>query len=194
MFRLWNSEVPISPKWDMVDLFSGTGQVKARVYTKTYTWHVSTHIFMPTQAAWVSRGFTAAAHDIELHPSLNFLHAAGFACVPELLSAGLLVRELPTLRSVDWRSIRFYPSSRMGHGHLVQLKGFVSYRACVSLGCEYLAGFLSGSGCISRSARPGYGFLERAAKEVSALSCVVLPAIVIFKTVPEHRCRAASRK
>ena len=26
--RLWNSEVPIAPRWSCVDLFSGTGQVK----------------------------------------------------------------------------------------------------------------------------------------------------------------------
>ena len=28
--RIWNRELPITPKWDAVDLFCGTGQVQAR--------------------------------------------------------------------------------------------------------------------------------------------------------------------
>ncbi|CAE7734872.1 unnamed protein product [Symbiodinium sp. KB8] len=30
MVWIWNTELPITPKWDALDLFSGTGSVKAR--------------------------------------------------------------------------------------------------------------------------------------------------------------------
>ncbi|CAJ1356603.1 unnamed protein product, partial [Effrenium voratum] len=63
--RCWNTEMPCSPRYDCIDLFSGAEAVKFGL---------------------VERGMRTASIDIEQHPSMNILSAAGMAFGPDAFS------------------------------------------------------------------------------------------------------------
>ncbi|CAE7348151.1 unnamed protein product [Symbiodinium pilosum] len=58
LILIWNSECPLTPRYDCLDLFSGKGSVKE---------------------ALVAAGFVVASHDIELSPTMDVTSAAGMA-------------------------------------------------------------------------------------------------------------------
>ena len=58
ILRMWNSELPITPKWDCLDLFSGQGSVKADSMCFQPCWQVfqSKHCLPGrSDAIWVYR-------------------------------------------------------------------------------------------------------------------------------------------
>ncbi|CAE7267128.1 unnamed protein product [Symbiodinium microadriaticum] len=60
LILMWNREIPITPKYDALDLFSGKGLVKE---------------------ALCGLGMATAAHDLENHPSMDVNKSAGFGLI-----------------------------------------------------------------------------------------------------------------
>ncbi|CAE6942962.1 unnamed protein product [Symbiodinium sp. CCMP2456] len=58
LILMWNREIPITPKYDCLDLFSGAGLVKESL---------------------CKLGYAVSSHDIEKHPSMDINSSAGFA-------------------------------------------------------------------------------------------------------------------
>ncbi|CAE7211999.1 hypothetical protein AK812_SmicGene46832 [Symbiodinium microadriaticum] len=58
LILMWNREIPITPKYDCLDLFSGAGLIKESL---------------------CKLGYAVASHDIEKHPSMDINSSAGFA-------------------------------------------------------------------------------------------------------------------
>ena len=96
VLRMWNSELPIPPKWDCLDLFSGQSSVKAdsmyfQLYLKVLCALKRNAI---CQDALVRFGYSVSSHDIEIQSSMDFNSAAGFGSGAHQLKCLLLPRFL----------------------------------------------------------------------------------------------------
>ena len=76
--RLWNREIPITPKYDCLDLFSGAGLVKD-VCLRACAVLLHKEILVVSKESLCKLGYAVSSHDIEKHPSMDINSSAGFA-------------------------------------------------------------------------------------------------------------------
>ena len=90
MSRLWNHEIPKSPRYDALDLFSGKGLVKAGQLHFCAIIKSTCSLLILHQDALCALGMSTAAHDLEQHPSMDVNKSAGFGCMPQMCSSRFL--------------------------------------------------------------------------------------------------------